>query len=81
MTNPTLLPLLNWARKLRYPTLFKVTCALFLVDLVVPDFIPFVDEILLGLGTLLLANWKQRKTPPKGVVVDSTATRQLRDAD
>ncbi len=81
MTNPTLLPLLNWARKLRYPTLFKVTCALFLVDLVVPDFIPFVDEILLGLGTLLLANWKERKTPPNGVVVDSTATRQLRDAD
>ena len=29
----------------------------------VPDFIPFADELLLGLGTLLLANWKKRKAP------------------
>jgi hypothetical protein len=28
--------------------------------------VPFVDEILLGLGTLLLANWKNRSAalPP-----------------
>lgn len=64
MANPLLLPLLNWARKLRYPTLFKIAAALFAVTLVVPDPIPFIDEILLGLGTLLLANWKDRKTPP-----------------
>ncbi|MEP6908471.1 MAG: DUF6116 family protein [Pseudoxanthomonas sp.] len=61
MATPLLLPVLNWARKLRYPTLFKITGALFLLTLVVPDPIPFVDEILLGLGTLLLANWKNRK--------------------
>ena len=64
MSHPILLPLLNWARKLRYPTLFKITAALFLLDVVVPDVFPFVDEILLGLGTLLLANWKSRKDPP-----------------
>ncbi len=28
------------------------------------DPIPFIDEILFGLGTLLLANWKRRKDPP-----------------
>ena len=28
-----------------------------------PDAVPFIDEILLGLGTLLLANWKNRKAP------------------
>jgi len=61
MASPLLLPLLNWARKLRYPTLFKITAALFALTLLVPDPIPFVDEILLGLGTLLLANWKNRK--------------------
>ncbi len=61
MATPFLLPVLNWARKLRYPTLFKITAALFVVTLVVPDPIPLVDEILLGLGTLLLANWKNRK--------------------
>ncbi len=63
MASPLLLPLLNWARKLRYPTLFKITAALFAITLFVPDPIPFVDEILLGLGTLLLANWKHRKAP------------------
>lgn len=63
MASPLLLPLLNWARKLRYPTLFKLTAALFALTVLVPDPIPLVDEILLGLGTLLLANWKQRKVP------------------
>lgn len=63
MPNPLLLPLLEWARKLRYPTLFKITAALFVVTLVLPDPFPFVDEILFGLGTLLLANWKRRKDP------------------
>ncbi len=63
MASPLMLPLLNWARKLRYPTLFKITAMLFALDLLVLDPMPFVDEILLGLGTLLLANWKNRKTP------------------
>lgn len=61
MASPLLLPLLNWARKLRYPTLFKITAMLFAITLVLPDAVPFIDEILLGLGTLLLANWKDRK--------------------
>lgn len=63
MSNPLTLPLLTWARKLRYPMLFKITALLFAVDLVVPDVVPFADEILLGLGTLLLASWKERKSP------------------
>ena len=64
MANPLLAPLLGFLGRLSYPRLFVVTAALFLVDLVVPDFVPLADEILLGLGTLLLANWKNRKTPP-----------------
>lgn len=66
MSNPILLPVLEWARRRRYPTLFKITAALFAVTLVIPDPLPFVDEILFGLGTLLLANWKRRgdSTPP-----------------
>ena len=67
MPNPVLLPLLDWARKLRYPTLFKITAALFVVTLFLPDPVPFVDEILFGLGTLLLANWKGRKDPPSSL--------------
>ena len=60
MANPMLLPVLQWARRLRYPTLFKLTAGLFAITFFLPDPIPFVDELLLGLGTLLLANWKQR---------------------
>ena len=67
MPNPVLLPLLDWVRKLRYPTLFKITAALFVVTLFLPDPVPFVDEILFGLGTLLLANWKRRKDPPSSL--------------
>ena len=67
MPNPVLLSLLDWARKLRYPTLFKITAALFVVTLFLPDPVPFVDEILFGLGTLLLANWKRRKDPPSSL--------------
>ena len=67
MPNPVLLPLLDWARKLRYPTLFKITAALFVVTLFLPDPVPFVDEILFGLGTLLLANWKRRTDPPSSL--------------
>ncbi len=69
MATPLLIPLFNWARKLRYPTLFKITAALFALTLVFPDPLPFFDEILLGLGALLLANWKNRKGP---AVIDAS---------
>ena len=34
---------------------------LFVLDLFLPDPIPFIDEIFLGALTLLLARWKQRR--------------------
>jgi len=67
MANPVVVPVLGWAQRLRYPTLFKLTAGLFIVSLAVPDPLPLVDEILFGMGTLLLANWKSRKTPPAQV--------------
>ena len=63
MANTLLAPLMGFLGRLSYPRLFMVTAALFALDVVVPDFVPFADELLLGLGTLLLANWKQRKRP------------------
>jgi hypothetical protein len=60
MPSPLLAPVIAFARRLRYPTLFKITAALFVLTLLVPDPLPFIDEILLGLGTLLLATWKDR---------------------
>ena len=63
MANPLLAPLFGFLGRLSYPRLFALTAGLFVLDLVIPDFIPFIDELLLGLGTLLLANWKKRKEP------------------
>ena len=65
----------RFASRLKYPQLFFVTLALFIVDLIVPDLFPFVDEILLGLLTILLGSWAEdrperndvRKPPIKDV--------------
>jgi len=65
---------LRFASGLRFPVLFGLTAVVFVVDLLVPDVIPFVDEILLGLATLILASWRDRKSPP-GRRVDPDATR------
>lgn len=76
MSRLLIAPFLNWARKLRHPTLFKLVAALFVLDMFIPDFIPFADEILLGLGTLVLANWKNRKRAPDATdAIDGSAHR------
>ena len=60
--------LLGWfvsrAAQLRFPKLFALTAVLFALDLVVPDVIPFADELLLGLATALLGSWRSRKSAP-----------------
>jgi hypothetical protein len=55
---------LAWAARLRFPWLFLLTAAIFLVNLAVPDALPFVDEILLGLVAALLASLKRRRRQP-----------------
>ena len=61
MANPLFAPFMRWLGRLSFPKLFAVFAVLFAADALVPDPIPFVDEILLGLGTLLFASWKDRK--------------------
>jgi hypothetical protein len=51
------------ATKLRFPILLAITGSLFVFDMFIPDFLPFVDEILLGLVTVVLANLRKRKEP------------------
>lgn len=57
--------LLAFASRLRFPWLFALTATLFVLDLIVPDAIPLVDELLLGLGTLLLGSWRKRRKEPR----------------
>jgi hypothetical protein len=48
---------------LRFPGLFLLLGFLTLADLLIPDFIPFADEIGLALLTLLFGSWKNRSRP------------------
>ena len=57
----------RWAEGLRFPRLLALTAGIFALDLFLPDLIPFVDEILLGLSTLLLAAWRRRRKSPADV--------------
>lgn len=53
------------ANQLKFRNLFFLVISLFLIDLLVPDFIPFIDEIILGLMAIILANWKKERNLDK----------------
>jgi hypothetical protein len=46
--------------------MFGLVASLFVFDLFMPDLIPFVDELLLGGGTILLGAWKKQRTDKRG---------------
>ncbi len=63
---------LKYANQLRFRNLFFIVITLFFVDLLIPDFIPLVDEIILGLLAIILANWKKERNQDKeGKVIES----------
>ena len=57
-------PLSRYAESLRFPLLLLITLILFVVNLFVPDAVPFVDEILLGLFAVILG--RIRRKPDAG---------------
>jgi hypothetical protein len=68
---PSSFPPLGWllafAARLRFPQLFLLTAAMFILDLLIPDVIPFADEVLLGLTTALLGSIRGKNPePPAG---------------
>ena len=50
----------RWASGLRFPALAALIAGLFLLDLAIPDLIPFVDEALLGLFAAALATLRKK---------------------
>lgn len=50
--------------RLRFPQLFALLAGLLLLDLLLPDPLPFVDELVLGILTLLVAMWRDREEDP-----------------
>lgn len=53
----------SFASRLRYPQLFFAVAVLFAIDLVIPDAIPFADEVMLGLLTVLLGRLRKPEAP------------------
>jgi len=53
---------MRYASNQRFPKLLAITSGLFVIDLFFPDVVPFIDEILLGLISLLLASLKKGRS-------------------
>ena len=51
---------LRWASGLRFPYIFMLVAVLFVFNLFIPDVVPFVDEILMGLVAALLASLRKK---------------------
>lgn len=55
---------------LRFPVLFLLLAAVTAADLVVPDILPFVDELVLALLTAIFGLWRNRRAPTSDAAVD-----------
>lgn len=52
--------LARYAESLRFPWLLLLTALLFVLNLFIPDALPFVDEILLGLVAVILGRVRRK---------------------
>jgi len=59
-------PVARYLSRLRFPYLFAVTSVVFIVDLFIPDVIPFADEIMLGFAAAVLGMWRARRQKDGG---------------
>ncbi len=50
----------NLATRIKFPKLLLLFFTLWLLDIFIPDPIPFFDEIMLALGTVLFGLWRER---------------------
>lgn len=46
--------------RMKYPWVFVLLAVVFVADLILPDPLPFVDEIMLALLTFLIGTWRTR---------------------
>lgn len=74
----------RYGAELRFPVLFFVALCLFSFNLVLPDPVPFIDELILGLMTAMLASWKSDAPRPPhdpSEPIDVTASVERVDDD
>jgi hypothetical protein len=80
MASPLTLLVNRLLPRMRYPYLFLFLGALFLVDLVIPDPIPLVDEILLAVLAFIAATFTTRReedTEPRDITPPEKDPRAL----
>lgn len=53
--------IMRWAGRLRFPYLFALTAVLFVFNLFMPDALPLIDELIMGLIAALLASLRKPK--------------------
>ncbi len=51
---------------LRFPTLFIILLTVTVADVLIPDPLPFVDEIVLAVLTALFGLWRKRREDAPG---------------
>ena len=71
---------MTFANKLKFRNLFLLVVVLFIVNLFIPDFIPFIDEIILGLVAIILANIrKDKQLEDKGDIIEGEIVDEEQD--
>ncbi len=79
-TSPLAALVQRFLPNLRYPYLFVILAGLFVLDLVVPDPIPMLDEVLLAVLTFVAASFKTRREdqpPPRDVTPPDDDPKEL----
>ena len=72
--------ILNYSSRLKFGNLFLLMATLFVIDLLIPDKIPFFDEIILGLITLALSKWKDpEQTKGDGNIIEGEVINKHND--
>lgn len=66
MTGPQTPMIKGFLARLKFPQLFVLAASLLVLDLIVPDFVPFIDEILLAIGAMVLGSWEKKVAPESG---------------
>ena len=51
----------SFVATLKSSSLLTLVAALFMFDVIIPDFLPFVDELVLFVMTVPIARWKGRE--------------------
>ena len=67
MSTPVRSPLASLLNRmlpgLRFPQLFAILAGLLVLDLLLPDPIPLIDEVTLAVLTFVIGSWRSRREP------------------